>query len=198
MKSYPSISSDIQRGLSCYVFDKLDGSNIRVEWNPKKGFYKFGRRNGLLDGSNPILLRSPQIFLEKYSESLSLIFSKQKWKSVVSFFEFVGPSSFAGNHSEDERQDVVLFDVSPFGMEMLHPKDFVKLFVDSVDTAKLLHHGPVDFELIESVQNGTLPGMTLEGVVCKSGKETFKIKNRAWLERLKSACKTIEEFERLR
>jgi hypothetical protein len=31
MKEYPSISREIHLGLSAYVFDKLDGSNIRAE-----------------------------------------------------------------------------------------------------------------------------------------------------------------------
>ena len=46
MKQYPSIPGlkelEKLKGRKIYVFDKIDGSNIRAEWNPKKGFYKFG------------------------------------------------------------------------------------------------------------------------------------------------------------
>ena len=50
MKSYRSIpfANKIPENETFYVFDKLDGSNIRAEWNPKKGFYKFGSRSQLL------------------------------------------------------------------------------------------------------------------------------------------------------
>ena len=52
MKQYPSISHDI-RSVQAYAFDKLDGSNIRAEWHPKKGFWKFGSRTRLLGTDQP-------------------------------------------------------------------------------------------------------------------------------------------------
>ena len=48
MKIYPIISREIHRNIPIYAFDKLDGSNIRVEWAPKKKFCKFGSRNRLI------------------------------------------------------------------------------------------------------------------------------------------------------
>lgn len=48
MKTYPSISTQVDFSLSYCVFDKLDGSNLRAEWSPKRGFYKFGSRTQLL------------------------------------------------------------------------------------------------------------------------------------------------------
>lgn len=49
MKYYPSITKEIRHDIYIYAFDKLDGSNIRAEWNSKRGFYKFGTRNQLMD-----------------------------------------------------------------------------------------------------------------------------------------------------
>lgn len=38
MQQYPSINKEVIKDLDYYVFDKLDGSNIRVEFSLKKGF----------------------------------------------------------------------------------------------------------------------------------------------------------------
>jgi hypothetical protein len=40
MKEYPSIDREIRFGEPIYAFDKLDGSNIRAEWNKKRKFWK--------------------------------------------------------------------------------------------------------------------------------------------------------------
>jgi len=48
MKEYPSIGKNVV-GEKIYAFDKLDGSQVRAEWNKKKKFYKFGTRTRLLD-----------------------------------------------------------------------------------------------------------------------------------------------------
>jgi len=56
-------------------------------------------------------------------------------------------------------------------------------------------------ELIDETKNGTLEGMSFEGIVCKyqtKHKQTgmFKVKNRAWLDRLKDRCGTNEALYR--
>ena len=75
----------------------------------------------------------------------------------------------------------------------LEPRDFLRTF-DQVDHAPLLYHGNANQPFIETVNNGVLDGMTFEGVVCK-GKHVspgrplmFKLKNKAWLDRLKEKC----------
>jgi hypothetical protein len=54
MEQYPSIegSSKAPLGKPCIAFYKYDGSNLRWEWNPKKGWFKFGTRHELFDQSN--------------------------------------------------------------------------------------------------------------------------------------------------
>lgn len=49
MKSYPSISKNPLLNKEVYLFDKLDGSNIRAEWGSKQGFHKFGSLTKLID-----------------------------------------------------------------------------------------------------------------------------------------------------
>lgn len=57
MKEYPSIPAaadllarpDAYLGQPFVAFDKLDGSNIRAEWDRKKGWLRFGSRRRLLE-----------------------------------------------------------------------------------------------------------------------------------------------------
>lgn len=194
MKTYPTIGRQIIKSVPFYVFDKLDGSNIRAEWTKKKGFNKFGRRNGLLDDSNPILKKAIPLFEKKYTDDLTSIFNSMHLQKTTVFFEFGGPQSFAGNHIEDDKHDVVLFDVAIHPKGFVGPSEFLKKF-GHLDIPKLLHRGNVTSEIEEMVKNGTLEGMTFEGVVCKGPNESpgmpamFKIKSLAWLEKLKSFCK---------
>lgn len=147
MEQYPTIQHRSQvktKGEVFYAFDKLDGSNVRVEWTKKNGFHKFGRRKALLDNSNEFL----PLILSKYAEGLEEVFLKQRWPLVTVFFEFFGPTSFAGNHVH-EPHDVVLLDVRPFKKGILPPREFLKLFND-MDIPKLLHKGPMSQEFIEA------------------------------------------------
>lgn len=204
MKTYPSIDWKTRTGSSSvYVFPKYDGSNIRAEWSRKKGFWKFGRRNGLLDHSNPTLLTAPDLILNVHGDTLGRIFTAQRWQKAVAFFEFWGPRSFAGNH-EDEPHQCTLIDVACDTKGIREPKEFVRLFTGD-DVAPVLHHGAFDREMEEQVRSGMFPGQTFEGVVCKGGYASpglpmmFKVKSQAWLDRLRNRCGDDDAlFERLR
>lgn len=172
MKKFPSISGKIEQGMSIYAFAKLDGSNIRAEWSKKKGFYKFGSRNRLLG--------EDQEFIEESSD-------------LICFFEFLGNNSFAGTH-QNEKHDIVLFDVNPFKKGILEPKEFVKYF-DKLDTAKMLYHGPCNDDFVQSVLKSSLENIPFEGVVCKAKNPKkmatpimFKIKTKAWRSKLWDFC----------
>jgi len=65
MKSYPTISTKI-KPTQIYAFDKIDGSNIRVEWSDKQGFYKFGSRNRLIDENTYRLGESVNLIKENF------------------------------------------------------------------------------------------------------------------------------------
>jgi len=189
MKSYPSIGTKFER-TKVVAFDKLDGSNIRAEWSRKKGFYKFGSRNRLIDKNQPILGESIDLIVENYGEQLGSIFSAKKWERAVAFFEFYGENSFAGSH-EDEEHKVTLIDVNVYKRGMIEPNHFIELF-EEIGIPKVLFRGVLDEQMVTEVKNGTLEDMTFEGVVCKyQGKNNvkmFKVKSRKWIDRLKVTC----------
>jgi len=193
MKEYPSIPREVRFGVPIIAFDKIDGSLIRAEWSRKSGFYKFGRKNGLLDHSYAILRKAPDLIFDKYKE-LHDIFLKNKWDRVVAFFEFFGENTFAGQHSEDDTHDIILLDVNLHKKGILEPREFVKKF-GHLDIPKVLYEGKINQELVHQVKTGTLSDMTFEGVVCKGSNPKkpnhrimFKIKNDAWLEKLRNFC----------
>lgn len=189
METYPSIGKDIinQR---IFAFDKLDGSNIRAEWTRKNGFAKFGTRKRLLDPNEQPLGEAVSLILENYGEALSRIFSKKRLQKATAFFEFFGPQSFAGLH-QDEPHEVRLIEVHYYKEGIISPQEFLKDYARHVPTADLLYEGKPNQQFLDSVRNGTLDGMTFEGVVCKAGRDSrnrpvlFKVKNKAWIEKLK-------------
>ncbi len=200
MKHYPSITKEVRHDVHIYAFDKLDGSNIRAEWNNKRGFYKFGTKNQLMDqNSKPFGCAIPLV-KDKYESALAEVFKQHGWKDAICFFELWGPSSFAGQHDFTEKLDVTLFDVNPFKEGILEPHEFIKFF-GHLDIPKVLYEGLVTVDLFDKVKQSTLPGMSLEGVVCKGASDTnakmpimFKIKSKAWLDKLRVYCNGNENL----
>lgn len=206
MKQYPSIDATVRRGILVYAFDKLDGSNIRAEWDRKKGFTKFGSRNVLIDETESALGASIPLIKQKYEKDLTDIFKKERFDKVTCFFEYFGPNSFAGYHLENDPKDVVLFDIDVFKNGLISPKEFFSLTDQKVETAKLLYVGNVTSDIEKEIRDGTLEGMTFEGVICKTipirkfhGPIMFKIKNKAWYEKLHTKFENDPElYEKLK
>lgn len=203
MKAYPSIEKTLRPDLYVYAFDKLDGSNIRAEWSKKRGFYKFGTRHQMIDESSKPFGAAISNLKNKYQDDLMKIFKEQGWEDVVCFFEYHGPNSFAGNHLDTDTMDTTLFDVNIYKKGLMDPDRFLKLF-RHLDIPRVLFEGYITSEFVDQVKDGTLPGITFEGVICKSPAkvkmtpEMFKIKNRAWLEKLKTICRgDTDLFNRL-
>lgn len=203
MKEYPSLQR-VPINVPILAFDKLDGSLIRAEWSKKNGFYKFGRKNGLLDHSYPILLRAPDLIQNKYGEQLGRIFQQNRWDRVIAFFEFLGENSFAGQHQDSDTQRVVLFDVNPHKKGILEPRSFLKLF-GHLDVPALLYEGRAGQEFVTAVSKSAVSGMTFEGVVCKGSNPKkpnhrimFKLKSDAWLDKLRNYCgDDVKKFNEL-
>lgn len=191
MKTYPSISTMIQMGLPIYAFSKIDGSNIRAEWSKKKGFHKFGSRKRLLGEDQPLLMKAQGLILEQ-QDIVAKICEKNRWESIIMFYEFAGQNSSFGNHVETDDHKVWLIDANPYKRGILPPRDFIDHF-GSLNHAPLLYHGNCNNALLESVKDGTLEGMGPEGIVCKTkGKGNtilmFKIKREDWYLRLREYC----------
>lgn len=194
MKQYPHIPHGLIKSIDFHVFAKYDGSQIRAEWNSKSDFFKFGTRNRLLGPNEMPLGEAVEIINTKYKKALNDIFSKNRVTNAVCYFEFFGPSSFAGNHCE-ELHDVILFDVSIYKQGFIPPNEFVKMF-SSVDIPPVLYFGKLNSILEDKVSKSTLEGMPFEGVVAKAKNPNHKqhdnlmckLKSRAWLEKLKGFC----------
>jgi len=204
MIEYPSISDNKYCFDEDYIVQpKYDGSSGRSTWTRKKGFSKFGTRHRLVDNSDPVFGKIPELFLNKYSEPLSKIFSDNRFEEVTAFFEFFGPNSFAGYHEESDIKDVMLFDIHVYKKGFMLPQDFYKLCKPLLDNVTpKLYDGRVNQTLIEQVNSFIFPGMTFEGVICKAKKlnkhkqiHMFKIKNFEWYVKLKNICKSDSEFE---
>lgn len=194
MKKYPSIESNCILAGKVWAFDKLDGSNIRAEWsNKRREFYKFGSRLQLIDDNTPMLGKSIKLIKEKYEVALSSRFKERDYESVVCFFEFFGPNSFAGQHVESDVHDVVLFDIAPYKKGVLHPDKFIELTKD-LDTPRIIHVGYMDDEFLNAVKNSSLQGISFEGVVCKNELGMAKVKTFAWLDALKKKCGNDERL----
>lgn len=191
MQQYPSIEKKIIKDLDYYIFDKLDGSNIRVEFSLKKGFDKFGTRHKLMSDESGILNRSKDLILN-YEEETHNIFKKNKWQSGTLFFEFYGKNSFAGFHEEDDDFKVSLIDAHISKIGYLNPKDYIRTFEDKIEMSSFLKVGKFNKTLLEQIQNGDMPGVTFEGVIGKAFLKNkhfrVKVKNKEWIEKLKRKC----------
>ena len=197
MKEYWSIPGwkGVDRDLPCTGFEKPDGSNIRAEWSKKSGWYKFGSRTVLLDEGHPDLGEAIPLFKRLLAEPLEKVFSEMRRKvqfdSAVAYFEFFGPSSFAGQHMPGEPKELRLFDVNLHKRGFIVPREFIRLF-GHLPTPKVLYEGPFDSTFIQSVRDGAYgqnEGVVVKGVRPDAKKEQHglwmsKVKTRWWLEEL--------------
>lgn len=188
MKAYPSIVR-FPCEFRAHVWDKLDGSNLRFEWNKKRGWHKFGTRHRLFDETDIQFGKAIGAFNETLSDPLSKICSKNRWESAVVFAEWHGPNSFAGNHCDDDLMKLTVFDVAPYKQGFLRPTEFRKTFEGVVDTPKYLGEYNWTKGFLERVLNNDIPGITFEGVVGKAESKgqaiMAKAKTSQWLDKLK-------------
>lgn len=204
MKQYHSIGRDITGG-QYYAIDKLDGSNMRAEWNHKRGFCKFGSRTELVGPQSNRLGALAIPLMQEQEEVIGAILRAGRVQEATCFFEFFGPSSFAGVHKWDEPGfKVVLFDVSIYKHGIMPPKAFYNAFGGKVPVPDILHVGNITDDIIKQVREGTLPRMTYEGVVCKGAPlkngyppHMFKLKSQAWIDRVHSLYTDPKVLEQL-
>ncbi|MBL4632240.1 MAG: hypothetical protein JKY56_00100 [Kofleriaceae bacterium] len=190
MKSYPSIGRKLkgkQRERKVHVFDKLDGSNLRFEWDPKKGWYRWGSRRRVIDATHPILGGAWKLFVEELASPLERIARNNRWQGMVAFAEFHGPNSLAGHHVETDQKKLSLFDVAPSRRGLLGPEEFLELFGE-LETPGYLGVFDWDDEFVAMVRRNALAGVTFEGVIAKAGSGhglvMAKAKNQAWIDRV--------------
>lgn len=195
MNAYPTIDYYGDHwGLPIYAFDKLDGSNIRFEYSRKRGFYKFGSRNVLIDRTHD-LGPAIDVFLNKYNEGLSKIFGKKEYRdiqSIVCYGEFLGKNSAFGAHDPNDEFDVVLFDVELHKKGFIPPKEFVSNF-EELGIPTVVYHGNLNKEFVKDIKDNVYN--LSEGVICKGvvkGRKEqnnlyyCKIKSNDWFARLRN------------
>lgn len=197
MKTYPSIPGPSKAPhLFCTAFVKYDGSNLRFEYSKKRGWYKFGTRKTMFDKNHEWWGKSIDLFHEKLASPIEEVFKTEKSyrgvENAIVFCEYFGPSSFAGQHAEDEPMTLMLFDVNIHKKGFVGPRDFVKHFGHIPYSAEVVYEGNLSNEFIESVKRGDYP--LQEGVVCKGGEGhklwMTKIKTAEWITRVKSLYPT--------
>ena len=192
MKDYPSIPHLVASGLlgkSFHTFAKVDGSNLRAQWNPKRGFYKFGTRTQLLSPSDSVFGPALPLFHDTLAHQLDAIARKQRWTDLVVFLEFAGVRSFAGSHLSDDPKSLYLLDVAPHKQGIMGPVRFLELFGD-LPHPTYLGYQVWDSAFVSAVSKGSLPGMSFEGVVGKAGERHqlrfVKTKSQAWIDAVRA------------
>lgn len=201
MKHYDSIPYYNPRKIiltSPFIaFDKLDGSNLRFEWNYKNGFYKFGARKQMRSEDDADFSKAFNIFVEKYDEGIRKVFESSKYKKdknafFTCFGEYCGPKSEFGQHDPDDTHDVVLFDVNVYKRGLVKPKEFIDDF-GHLGIPKVVYNGEMSENFVNAIKNNEYN--LSEGVICKAVEKTrkdkeklvyFKLKTDNWLERLKA------------
>ena len=174
-------------GSPIIAFDKLDGSNIRVEWSKKRAFYKYGTRTQMLDKTNPNFGKSIDIFEQKYFDNLHKFFSTEKeyrnLLSITAYLEYVGPNSFAGFHEPTDTMDLVLLDVWRHGKGWVEPNPFVKQF-SQFGIPKVIYQGNLNHQLVQDIKNDVYN--LKEGVVAKGLLDTKRVDKRVWMVKIKA------------
>lgn len=190
MKTYPSIAASTGqsfREFDAYVFDKVDGSNLRFEWSKKQGWHKFGTRHRMFDETDQQFGKAVGVFKSMLSEPLAKIAQDNRWERLIAFAEFWGPKSFAGVHDPADAHGLFLFDLAPYKKGILGPKEFLQ-HTENVITTKFLGQVKWTRGYIEKVRAGEVEGVTEEGVVGKAGSGhdliMAKAKTQAWVDKV--------------
>ena len=194
MKTYDKIEYWNRQifGKDCIAFDKIDGTNMRFEYSHKRGFYKFGTRSVMIDRSDDIFGSGIDIFLNKYADDLNKVFRTKyrKVESFVVFAEFLGENSFAGQHLEGDKKDVIMFDINKYKRGIISPYEFLDNF-GHLDIPKIIYKGKYTIDLVNNVKKNIYnlsEGVIVKGLVkTKSKEETWmvKIKTDSWIKRVK-------------
>lgn len=194
MKQYPSIlnsSGKNFREFTAYVFDKIDGSNLRFEWSKKRGWYKFGTRNRLFDRTDEVFGCAVDLFLNTLAPEVEHALRKHKnLQSIVVFAEFAGENSFAGQHTANDEKKLYLFDAAINKKGLMGPKEFLDTFSNVTNRVLYIGTNKWNRTFIEDVKSGAIKGVTFEGVVGKFGEGhkliMAKAKTQKWIDKVRA------------
>ena len=190
MLQYPSIpgirNSQHHVGSEITAQYKYDGSSLRWEWSPGRGWHKFGTRRQLFDASTPLYNQAIEPFMNDMADVIveRVLQLDRKCQRITAFTEFFGDSSFAGSHDESESKQLKLLDVFLFKRGFLDVTEFYQLFQDQAWTPEIIYQGTLTEKFIDDVRNSIYP--IVEGVICRGAGFSLKIKTLAYLAKLKA------------
>lgn len=203
MKQYDSINYFGDNwGLPIIAFDKLDGSNLRFEYSPKRGVYKFGTRNMMIDENHDTFGFAINIFKNKYEDGLIKLFKSKDYRNVLSFVcfaELIGTKSEFGQHDfNNDIFDTILFDVSAYKKGLIPPRQFANDF-GHLGIPRVVYEGNLSKEFVQRVKSNEFnlkEGVIGKGVIqTKKGNDNLyycKIKTDDWFNRLR--CTNTEIY----
>ena len=192
MKEYWSIDGARVKpplGQPCIAFYKYDGSNLRFEWNKKKGWWLCGTRRRTFDAADPEYGCAVGLFQEKYGEQVAKVL-RDKYPKItdgIAYCEFFGPNSFSGQHDpkhmviqaeHNDPKDVVLIDVNLHRKGLVDAWEFLKSF-GHLPVSSVIYEGTLTEKFIRDVREGRYP--VFEGVVCKGGTG-----HKLWMRKIKT------------
>lgn len=225
MRHYDSIprfqDDGTLKGEIVWGFNKLDGQNFCVSYNPKSTkFGPFGSRTTMVDETSDQFGNTVKWFKNSnYQEILNMIVRTHRGKKDIFkgvedftfFFEWYGEHSFAGRHQEGDEMHLALIDVFMKKRGYMEPKDYYTLFNGSgIEIPELIYTGPFDTDIIERIQNNDWTSenpefpTVKEGVVFKRStmmkgqrRPSVKVKTKWWINKLHSMyseeeCKILE------
>ena len=189
MIEYPHIQNSKQLNLIgeyCFIYQKYDGSNIRIEFSRNKGFYKFGTRTTLIDKNTPLYGEVIPLFETKYRdyllESMKQKLNRTKITNAVLFMEWFGVNSFAGFHINEDHK-LILFDMFVNKEKLINPSEFNQFFKHIPFKQDQIWEGYLTEQIIEDIRSNENIG---EGVVIKTNDgKMAKIKTFSYLTKLK-------------
>lgn len=194
MKEYNSIlrfkDDQTLLGDDVYAFNKLDGQNFRVKYNPKnKEFTLFGSRTQLVDENNDAFKDAIYYFHEVIEQPLLEIINENSGKNkifkgideITFFFEWFGDNSFAGFHQQGDKLKLVLIDVFIKKKGYIEPKLFDEIFCQDnrIETPDIIYKGTLNKEFINSIINND---WTQSNCQYKSVKEGVVVKRSTLLK----------------
>lgn len=193
---YPKIPGPKNAPLKqCIGFVKLDGTNLSCPWRRGVGFGPISTRTHVVEPDHPALGEAYAVFADTVAEKLNRRLSENKvvGDEVRAFFEFLGPSSFAGLHRVGEQKRLVLIDVAirlADGIALLGPDEFLGIFGKSgLDIAEVRYRVKFGGKLEGAIRDGG----GYEGIVFKGGHTgavwMAKVKTKEWEKRLAEAFK---------
>lgn len=196
MKYYPSITDDYYKyiGMDCIGFEKLDGSNLRFEWNRKKGFYKFGSRTVLFDKNHKELGYAIELFQEKLAEKVTKAVLKKfpNTNNFIVFCEYLGPNSFAGKHVDSlHLMNLYPIDINLDKGGFLTPMEYWETLRGYVELPRIIYEGVLSEDVVWKVKSLDNEFKVNEGVVFKGNVSNVhdiwmcKVKTDLYLTKLK-------------